>query len=164
MAFTAGQKLKASNLGQLSHTAQYSSGAAQTIGTGADTIVNFATADITSTYVTRATSGAGHKFTLNASGLWAVSSTIRWSATGASATGEKAMHIEDVLGLWHHSTSVPASSTAAITQNLSFVKYLSVNDEIVVECFQNSGGNEDLEYNAFLGWQRINIALVIKDG
>lgn len=161
MAFLAGQKLRAGDLGQLNTSAQYTGSVAQTIPNGADTVVAFGTADYTTSYVTRSASGAGHTFTLNVPGLWAVAAYVRWTTVGASGTGEKAMHIEDILGLWHGVSAIPAETDAPVSNHVSFVKYLSAGDSITVEVYQNSGGTEDLEQNAVFGTPRINLALIL---
>lgn len=161
MPFFAGQKLRAGNLGQDSAFATYTGSTTQTIGSGADTVVAFGTADVTSSLITRSTQGAGHKFTMGASGLVAVSVTVRWSTTGASSTGEKNMHVENAAGIWHHSSDIPANSAVPITNHVSFVKPLDAGDAVVVEVFQNSGGDEDLDANAFLAVPRIDIGFIL---
>lgn len=163
MPFTAGQKLRASNLGALSHCAQYTGAANQTINTGAATTVAFGTADITSTYVTRAANGAGHQFTLNASGLWSIAVTTRWSTTGASATGEKSLDIETGAGAWYHSSVLPASTTVPVTNHVSFTTWLASGTILVAQVFQNSGGGEDLQGGGAENAPRINLALILKD-
>lgn len=161
MAFYAGQKLRAGDLGQLSTSAQYTGSVAQTINSGADTPVAFDTADFTTSYITRNTSGVGHSFTVNVPGIWAVTVTLRWSTTGASATGEKAAHIENSLGLWHCSSSLVASTTVPVTHEMSFTKYIDEDDIVLVEVYQNSGGTEDLDASALFGTPRINLALIL---
>lgn len=161
MPFYAGQKLRAGDLGQLSTSAQYSGASSQTITTATDTVVAFATADFTTSYVTRTTTGAGHLFTLLVGGLWMVSTTVRWSTTGASATGEKACHAEDNLGEWLFSSSIPASTTTPVTHMMSTTKYFAAGATVQVEVFQNSGGSEDLEQSAIFGTPRINFTMVL---
>jgi hypothetical protein len=162
MAIRAGTKLRAGNFGQLSSQAQYTASSTQTINSGSDTVIAFGTADYTSAYVTRNVSGVGHVFLLNVSGLWAVSATLRWSTTGASATGEKACHLEDALAQWHCSSSIPASTTTPVTHQLSFVKYLESGDTITLKGYQSSGGTEDLEYSPVNFYTpRINLGLIL---
>jgi hypothetical protein len=161
MPFRAGQKLRAADLGQQTTCAQYSGSSIQTIGNGADTVVAFSAADVATDHLTRATSGAGHSFTFNTSGIWTVSCCVRWSTTGASATGEKSLHLEDSLGLWHVSQSLGGETDAPVTCFVSVTKYLAAGDFVIAEVFQNSGGSEDLDYNAFFGTPRINFALLL---
>lgn len=161
MPWYAGQKLRAGDLGSLNTSAQYTASANQTINNTTDTPIAFGTADYTTSYVTRSVSGVGHLFTLNVSGLWAISTSIRWSTTGASATGEKSAHVKDALSLWHASSSIPASTTTPVTHEMAFTKYLTAGDTITVEVYQSSGGTEDLEWNIFFGVPRINLALLL---
>ena len=161
MAFTAGQKVKAANFGQQSSSAQYQSSAGQVISNTTDTPIAFGTANVTTDLVTRATSGVGHKFTLNKSGLWAVTTTVRFPAT---ATGERSCHIEDSLGLWHGSHSQAGSSGAPSTLNVTTgVKYLTADDWIQVEVYQSSGGNITTDSNALLAFGRLDIVGILLD-
>lgn len=161
MAFYAGQKLKASNLGQLDHYAQYQSSAGQVIGTAADTVLAFGTDNITSSLVTKSTTGAGHKFTLNAAGIWSITATARFPGT---ATGQRAAHFKDSLGLWIHSTSQPASATAPAGLHLTITKYFAANDTVQFEVYQDSGGNITTDSNSTLAWGRIDIVCILKEG
>lgn len=160
MALTAGQKLRAANLGQQNTAAQYQSSVGQVIGNTTDTPIAFGTANVTSDLVTRAVSGVGHKFTLGKSGLWAVTTTCRFPAT---ATGERSCHIEDSLGLWHHSQSQAGSSGAPSTLCVGFVKYLTAGDWVQVEVYQSSGGNITTDSNALLAFGRIDIVGILLD-
>jgi hypothetical protein len=155
VAFLAGQKLRASHLGQLSSTAQYQAAVAQSIPDSTATPVAFGTADVTSSLVARATSGAGHKFTLGASGLWSVTTTVQFAANG---TGERRLNIEDSLGLWHCSQNSGASAAFPILISLSFTKWLAAGDFVQVEVYQTSTGALNIDANSLLAAGRINLA------
>jgi hypothetical protein len=163
VAFYAGQKLKASNFGAQATCAQYDGASAQTIGTGSDTVIAFGTASVTSSYVSRSTSGAGHSFTVLASGIWAITVNVRWSTSGASATGEKSIHLE-TGGLWIASSTIGAETDAAVSHHISYTSWLASGTTLQVEAFQNSGGDESLDANVFHGVPRINFALILKEG
>lgn len=160
MAFLAGQKLRASNLGQLSSTAQYQAAVAQSIGDTSATVVAFGTADTTSALVTRSTQGAGHKFTLGASGLWSVSTTIQFAA---NVNGERRINLEDSLGLWHCSENSGASGAFPILMTIGFTKYLSSGDYVLVKAYQTSGGALNIDANSLLAAGRINLACILAE-
>lgn len=70
-------------------SATYAGASAQAISTASDVVVAFPTAQTTDTAVSRATSGAGHSFTLGQTRLWTVSATVRFAAaTGGGRTFE----------------------------------------------------------------------------
>jgi hypothetical protein len=153
--YYAGQKLKASDLGQETTTAEYNAASNQSIPNNADTTIAFGTTNLTSTLVTRSTSGAGHKFTLGRSGLWVVSASIRFTA---AATGERAMNLATAAGRFANS-SHPGSSGSASNLFIEIVKYFASGTEIHIGVFQNSGGalnSEGLNSDAYgrfnIGW------------
>jgi hypothetical protein len=158
LAYYAGQRVRASNLGQLSSTAQYQAAVAQSINNITATPVAYGTADITSAYVTRSASGVGHKFTLGASGLWTVSTTIQFAA---NATGERRVNIEDSLGLWHCSELHSGDGSHPAIIHLAFTKYLTSGDYIQVEVYQSSGGALNIDANSLTALGRINFACIL---
>jgi hypothetical protein len=157
----AGQKVRVGNLGQLSTTAQYQASSSQTIGTaGTPAVVAFGTADTTSDLVTRSTEGAGHKFTLNASGIWSVTATVSFAA---NATGERRLNLEDSLGLWHCSVLDHGDASHPAILHVSITKFLTSGDYVKAEVYQTSGGNLNLDANALTALGRINLACIIAD-
>lgn len=158
MPFTAGQKLRASNLGQLSSTAEYTSSANQTIGNAADTIVAFATADITSSLVTRNTSGVGHTFTLNAAGLWTVGFCVQFAA---GATGQRTAFLYTPSSVRHKQAGGDAESDAVNTLALSITKYFASGTILAVGVYQDSGGNLTLNSVPTFGFNRIDLACLL---
>lgn len=158
MPFTAGQKLKASNLGQLSSTAKYTSNANQTIGNNADTIVAFTTADITSSLVTRATSGVGHTFTLNASGIWTIGFTVQFAA---GAAGQRTAFLYTPSSVRHVQTGGDAESDAVNTLHASVTMYFAATSIVAVGVYQDSGGNLTLNSTPVFGFNRIDLACIL---
>lgn len=70
-------------------SATYAGAASQAIATTTDVVVAFPTAQVTDSIVTRATSGAGHSFTLGQTRLWTIAATLRFAAaTGGGRTFE----------------------------------------------------------------------------
>lgn len=160
MAFLAGQKVRASHLGQLSSTAQYQAASTQSINDSTATPVAFGTANITSSLVTRSASGVGHKFTLGASGLWSVTTTLQFAA---NATGERRINIEDSLGLWHCSTIDHGDGAHPSIQSLSITKWLASGDYIQVEAYQTSGGALNLDANSITALGRIDLVCIFAE-
>lgn len=124
---------------------------AQSIPSATDTTVAFGTAVATPTGVTRATSGAGHKFTLGSSGVWHASATVRY-ATNATA-GEKA------FGIWYKAPGDPGFNTnlahsggwregLPATNTIGRPRYLAASTEIAVIAYQGTGGARTLEPNS----------------
>lgn len=160
MPWTAGQKARARGFGGLHSAAQYNSNAGQSIPNSVDTKVLFTTPNVTSDLVTQATSGAGHKFTLEVSGIWSVQATVRFPAT---ATGERFARLTNSLGLTHHACSAPGSASSSATLLLSICKYLAAGDFVCVEMFQNSGGSITTDSNALAAYGRIDITGILLD-
>ncbi len=161
--FVAGQKIRAALLNTLLDTgvsAQYNASATQTIGTGTQPVVAFGTANRTSALVTRSTQGAGHRFTLNRSGVWGITTCIRWAG---AVTGERYVLLTSSLG-GLCSAGFPMSNGATsplngpVTVSPSTQEYFTAGDWVQVEAFQNSGSNKDLEFNNGAGWGRISLA------
>lgn len=153
MAYYAGQKLRASDLGQSTTCAEYNNSASQTIGTGSDTKVAFGTTNTTSTLVTRTVDGVGHSFTVNDDGIWAITTTMFW---GAVATGERWTRIT-VNGSPMHSAAQQAPGALFIVENVTLIRPLSNGDLVHVIVFQNSGGNRDIGSDNTNGLGRINL-------
>lgn len=160
MAFYAGQKLKASNLGQLSTTAQYQATVDQTIANNGQVFVAFGQANITSSLVTRGTSGAGHTFTVNASGLWWLSTTVRFAAL---ATNSREAWMEGPVGRIC-SSSQAGSSGSPSTIQLSALIWADSGSAFAVGVFQNSGGSATLSFDTTNALGRIDIAYILGEG
>lgn len=130
--------------------AEYAESNEQTIANTQGTVVAYGTAVRTSSLVTRSTQGAGHKFTLNRSGVWMISTTIRWRWDGSG--GERYM----VIGGTTHLTSngvILGTFTGPVCLNAAACGYLSANDYVQVEAWHNAGADRYLE----AGWSRIDL-------
>lgn len=162
MSFAAGERVRASVMnglvpqGDVGTYAEYNSASNQAIPDSTQPVVLFGTANLTSTLVTRATDGAGHRFTLGRAGLWFIGSTIRW-VNAAGGERYTAINSSDG-GLASQSDILAAGQSSAVTSNLSVCRYFNLSAWVRVECFQNAGGSRSLESNNGGGWGRINLA------
>lgn len=164
MSFVAGQRIRASDMnglvpqGDVGTYAEYNTASNQSFTSGTQAVVLFGTTNLTSTLVTRATDGAGHRFTLGRAGLWVISATIRWVSDSG---GERYSTITSSDGgVASQSDILAAGTTAAVTSNLSICRYFNLSAWVRVECYQNAGGNRSLESNNASGWGRINLAWI----
>jgi hypothetical protein len=160
MAFYAGEKLKASAVGQLSTTAQYQASVDQTITTSTVTFVAFGTANITSSLVTRAASGSGHTFTVNASGLWIITSSIRYAAL---ATGNREAWIAAPAGRLANA-GVPGSAGGFASLLLSWCGWLDAGNAYAIGTYQDSGSNATLTHDTLNALGRIDFAYILGEG
>lgn len=140
--------------------AQFSAAAAQSVATG-NVACAFGTTDTASTAVTRATSGAGHQFTLNTSSIWAISATARYAST--SATGERyaGIHLPGASGgtpLAGSGSNPPTNNPT--TLNVAVTRYFASGTAVIVNLFNGTGSTRVLEPGTGGGWVRINFALV----
>lgn len=152
MTYVAGQKLKASQLGQASTCAEYNASADQTISTGTDTVAAYGTANTTSSLVTRNVSGVGHTFTLNRAGIWMITAVERYAA---GAAGERYAALQ-VLTLTLNACGGEAGSKAH-TMPLALCRAFSSGDIVRVIVYQDTGGNATRVGNNLAGWGRINL-------
>lgn len=141
--------------------AQFSASSVQSVATGNVTCA-FAATDTASPAVVRAASGAGHQFTLGTSGIWAVTTTVRWAST--SATGERyaGIHIPAGAGsttpLAGEGDDPPANRPTTI--NLGLTRYFASGAVVLINLFNGTSGARTLEPHASGGWVRLNFALV----
>lgn len=138
-------------------SAHYTAGAtAQSIPTTTDTVVAFGTEADADALVVRTTQGAGHKFALQTTGIWAISTTVRYATNPAG--GERAVSLRTVGGLTlaHAGGAQPGLPA---TYALSCTRSLAEDTEIIVVAYQGTGGSRDLEPNSG-AWVQISLALV----
>jgi hypothetical protein len=140
--------------------AQFSAASAQSVATGNVTCA-FGTSDVASALVTRASNGAGHQFTLGATGLWTITATIRWAST--SATGERyaGIHIPGASGgtpLAGNGADPPANRPT--TLNVALTRNFSSGSAVMVNLFNGTPAARTLEPHASGGWVRINFTYV----
>ncbi len=143
--------------GGAASSATFSAGSsAQSIPNAADTVTAFGTAVATDPLVVRSSSGAGHKFTLGASRVWAIYATVRYATNGAG--GEKAVSLRTTGGVTLAHVGGAAAGIPA-TYCLGTTRYLASGTEIIVVCYQGTGGSRVLEPNDG-AWVHIDIAAI----
>jgi len=125
-------------------SATYTANSAQPIPHNADTTVAFGVDGPTDSAVTKSTSGAGHKFTLNQTRLWTITATVRYTENGS---GGRAVDIRTGSTLLAKGGS-QSSSTNPYTVNLACARRLSAGTQISVVAWQNSGGSLALDPNS----------------
>lgn len=138
-------------------SAHYTAGStAQSIPTTADTVVAFGTEGDADALVTRAVQDAGHVFTLESAGIWAISTTVRYATNPAG--GERAVSLRTVGGLTlaHAGGAQPGLPA---TYSLACTRYLAEDTQIIVVCYQGTGAGRLLEPNSG-AWVQISLALV----
>lgn len=140
----------------------YQSNAAsnQSIASGG-AIIAFGTDNITTGFISKGTTGAGHYFRLKLPGRWEVSTTIRWASDANS--GERYTAIHQAGSQIASQGLYKAAVSSAVTQNLAtpvWVPYGSENTsaaDIHVSVYHIVGGGATLEANNGSGWGRINL-------
>lgn len=129
---------------------------AQSIPNADDTEVAFGTAVGTPSGVTRTALGAGHRFTVASTRLWAVYATVRFATTPTA--GEKA------VGIWYGSPGYDDNIAHAggtregipATYSLGSVLPLAAGTDIVVLAWNGTGSPKNLEPNAG-AWVHLDI-------
>ncbi|WP_181778919.1 hypothetical protein [Pseudonocardia pini] len=142
--------------------AQYSAAAAQSIPAATNTPVLFATADSTTTSVTRESRGAGHQFKLGTSGLWTLSTTVRFATGGSAGERYTGIHLGNGDALAAQGPGTAANG--AITNNVAVTRWFDADAVVFVQVWQGSGSARNLEPGPDgtlgKGWVRFNAALV----
>ncbi|GEL17700.1 hypothetical protein [Pseudonocardia asaccharolytica] len=134
--------------------ASYAATAAQSIPSGADTVVAFGVETAAHALVTRSTQGSGHKFTLGQSGLWAITAVARFVA----ASSERTFELFTGGGATLAKAGGPGPGLP-FTTTLSATRQLSAGTTVRLEAWQDSGGSLALEPNGG-NWVHIDFALV----
>lgn len=125
-------------------SATYSASTAQPIATGSDVVVAFGVAQVTDSSVTRATSGAGHTFTLGQTRLWTVSATLRFAQNAVGGRTFELRAGTTVLA----KASGPQDTDAPYTANLSCTRKLTAGTVITAIARHNSTSSLALEPNS----------------
>lgn len=162
MAFYAGQKLRTDELGQLSTTARYQHDANQSISNSTVTECLYTLASRSSTLVTKATSGAGHKFTLNASGIWTIGFTERFAAA-ANGFRESWLEHSDGTRIVNSPIQQGTASNDAML-HASLTAWFNSGEYVIVKLYQNSGGAINRTFNTTFGWCRLDLAYILGEG
>lgn len=126
-------------------SATYAATSAQAISTGSDVVVAFPVAQTTDSTVTRATQGAGHKFTLEQTRLWIVTATVRFAQ---NAIGGRTFEIRNGSGTVLAKTSGPQDTDAPYTGNLSVARKMTAGSSVYVVARHNANSSLALEPNA----------------
>lgn len=158
MVMRAGQKLTAAELGQLSSTAQYQQTSNMTIPTASNTFVSFSQNNRTTSMVTKQASGSGHTFTLNKSGLWAITASVRFDP---AATNSRQAWIEGPGGARYNTASMPASNTAPSTLVLGTCQWFDSGTVVAITVYQDSGGNVTLLAGATTAEGRVDLVYIL---
>lgn len=134
--------------------AGWQAASAQPIATATDVTVAFGTAlSGGDSAITRATSGAGHSFTLGAAKLWTVTLTARFAVNG---TGGRTFEIRAGSAVLAK-VGDGASPSNAWTANLSITRRLPAGTVITAVARQDSGSSLALEHSGG-DWVHIDFA------
>jgi hypothetical protein len=120
--------------GEISTNGEYNQATTQSAANAAGTIVAFGTISTSTPLVTRGTSGAGHSFTLNRAGIWAVSYSVRTS----SATGERHATINDAVG---EAAAASFTGTGFAQLNVNLTRYFGSGTVLTCQLYQSTGGS-----------------------
>lgn len=140
---------------------QWRATANQSLSNSTDTVLGFGVTETSSTAVTRATSGSGHKFTLGSTGIYSVSATVRFAS---GAAGPRFIELRNsAQNARYASHGVYNGGTAACTLNLSVTRQFTTGQELVLTATQTSGGTLTTDYQGTSitdGFVRLNITLL----
>lgn len=123
-------------------SATYAATAAQSIPSGADTVVAFGVEQSADPGVTRSTSGAGHKFTVAQTRLWVITATLRFAE---NATGGRRFDLVTGSGAVLSSASGPINSAGPWTVTLSVARKLTAGTTVQVVARHNATAAVPLE-------------------
>jgi hypothetical protein len=122
---------------------QWRATANQTFPNNTDTVIGFGTTETTSAVVTRATSGAGHKFTLANTATYAITAVVRFAAGTA---GSRFIELRNSAQSTGYISQGDQGGPAAATRSFSLTKQFTAGTELVVIGSQSSGGSLSTEY------------------
>lgn len=122
---------------------QWRAAANQSLSNNTDTVLAFGTTETASALVTRATSGAGHKFTLSEDATYAVTATVRFTP---GATGSRFIELRNSAQDARFVADGDQGGPAAATRSFSITKRLPAGQELVVVATQASGGTLATQY------------------
>lgn len=139
MVFTAGQKLRASDLNDAFAAddceGEYNMGSDQSISTGASTPLLFGTTNRSSSLITKGTSGAGSTFTVNRDGVWACSAVIRYQSGGSSAYSGATIRVSSAP---HATSAVTTSGIVILTPVIAAIR-LAAGTVLDVQAYHERG-------------------------
>jgi hypothetical protein len=147
---------------------QYSAATNQSIANSKDTAILFGSGDRVSPEVTRlsyrpdASQPFGNSFQINASGIWAISTTVRYASVTFDGERYAGIHLastgEPLVGSgWRF--EVGLGGTQTLTCSVAG-RWFDPGDQVYVHTRQQTGGSRTLERGTNGGWVRINLARV----
>lgn len=122
---------------------QWRAAANQNLSNNTDTVLAFGTTEISSTLVSRTTSGSGHKFTLAESACYAITATVRFEAGN---TGSRFIELRNSAQNTRYIADGDQGGPAAATRSFSITKRFTAGQELVVVATQSSGGTLATQY------------------
>lgn len=122
---------------------QWRASSNQNLANGSDTVLAFGTSETSSPVVTRATNGSGHKFVLTESGVYAVTTTVRFVPGN---TGSRFIELRNSAQNARFVAAGDQGGPAAATRHFSITKRFPANQELVVIAAQSSGGTLTTQY------------------
>lgn len=141
---------------------RYTSATIQSCANISNVVVAHGTAVETHSAITQTTSGAGHRYTFNTTGIWAVMAVARF-ATGGSA-GERYHTLTSDMqssGEWGLvSWGGYSAATYPTTMGICYIGKFTSGSYVQAEVYQNSAGSLNLEGN--VAWKKIDITLIRK--
>lgn len=139
---------------------QWRATSVQSIGSS-DTVIAFGVEETASPFVTRSTSGAGHKFALSAAGVYACSATIRLDEGNAGRRFAEWRNAAQTAR--HGSQGFTVDDDETATLNPCVTKYFPAGSELLVIASQSGQGSLPLVPNGGSiapGFVRVNITRV----
>jgi len=149
--------------------AQYSASSAQSVSSNQVTACAFGVADSTDAAVSRGGRSGGHQFTLQASGIWTVTTTVRFA--DSSSQGERYVGLHWAADTAGGDEGDPlkgagsgSNASGPVTHNVSETRWFDAGDALYVSLWNGTSGTRKLEPgpdgDMGKGWVRINFALV----
>ena len=122
---------------------QWRASSNQNLPNNTDTVLAFGTTEVSSSQVSRATSGSGHKFTLANDGAYAVTATVRFAS---GKTGSFFIELRNSAQTVRYVADGDNGGTSSATRNFSITKRFSAGQELVVVANQSTGSSLSTQY------------------
>lgn len=133
----------------------------QTMSNTTSTPVAYAVDTNTHAWVTKSAQGAGHKFTVNVTGLWFITAGVRHLNGSAGQAGERYFELRcDRAGFEATVVACGGYSNGLIAQTntLSYLGAMDAGRYIYAQAWQASGGNLDVENTS--RWRFFTLSLI----
>lgn len=115
----------------------------QSLSNGSDTVLAFGNTEASSSVVTRATSGSGHKFTLAEDGIYAITATVRFVPGN---TGSRFIELRNSAQSVRYVAAGNEGGPSATTRQFAITDRFPAGAELVVIATQSSGGTLTTQY------------------